>query len=209
MSDKPKVSEGSKIGLAALIASIGIPLAQLTVGYLQQYTEQQQNAALENEKRRLEITKLFLDNYIGKKSDVQIATIQVMKALDPSFFISIEEGLKETSNSDSVKASIRRATIDAANEVLTDTPKKKSVKVQKVLSSSELEQKGRDALRKGDSKTAQKYFDQAHEEYPVYHSKIVTSSSTIDSKEIEKMRNQMQKELNRDMKKLEKEMNKQ
>jgi hypothetical protein len=205
MSDKPKVSEGSKIGIAALIASIGIPLAQLMVGYFQQYTTQQQNAALENEKRRLEITKLFLDNYIGKKTDVQIATIQIMKALDPAFFISIEEGLKETSNSDSVKASIRRATIDAANEISVNLPPQKSTKLKKVLSSSELEEKGREALKKGDSKTAQKYFDQANDAYPIYRSQS-TSTPIIDDKDMERMKKKMERELNRDLKKMKQEM---
>ena len=53
MAEEIKKIETSKIGLAALIASIGIPLAQLMVGYLQNTTTQSQNAILEEERRRL------------------------------------------------------------------------------------------------------------------------------------------------------------
>ena len=66
MAEEVKKTEASKIGLATLIASIDIPLAQLMVGYLQNTTTQSQNVILEKERRRLEVTKLFLDNYVDK-----------------------------------------------------------------------------------------------------------------------------------------------
>ena len=72
---------------------------------------------------------------------VQIATIQIMKALDPTFFIAIEDGLKETSHSDTVKASIRRATVEAATEILEGNSNHKNVKVNKVLSAKNSKRK--------------------------------------------------------------------
>jgi hypothetical protein len=199
MAYEAKKPEGNKIGLAALIASIGIPLAQLMVGYFEQHTTQMNNAMLEKERRRLEITKLFLDNYIGKKTDVQLATIQIMKALDPTFFISIEEGLKETTNSDSVKASIRKATVEAATEISQTVSNHKNVKVTKVLSSKELETKAIEALKKGDAKNAQKFFDKAHAEYPIYTT-VMPSSGSFE-KDVKRMNKQMDKQMDKLMKK--------
>ncbi len=165
MAEEAKKTETARIGIAALIASIGIPLAQLLVGYFSQQTSQLQNIALEKERRRLEITKLFLDNYVNKKTDVQIATIQIMKSLDPTFFISIEEGLKETTHSDTVKASIKRATVEAATEISTDpTIKIKNKKVQKVLSVHQLEKESYDNFVKGDLKTAKIKWEKANQE---------------------------------------------
>jgi hypothetical protein len=156
---------GSQIGLAALIASVGIPVAQLLVGFFEQHTAQLNNVALEKERRKLEITKLFLDNYVGKKTDVQIATIQIMKSLDPVFFISIEEGLKETTHSDTVRASIKRATVDAATEIETDpNVKTKIKKVQKVLATHQLEKESYEAFSKGDIKSAKVKWQKANED---------------------------------------------
>jgi hypothetical protein len=169
MAEEVKKPATNQIGIAALIASIGIPLTQLLVGYLQQQTTQLENVALEKERRRLEITKLFLDNYVNKKTDVQIATIQIMKSLDPSFFISIEEGLKETTHSDTVRASIKKATVDAANEIAVDpTIRVKSKKVQKVLSAQKLEKEGYDNFLKGDFKSAKIKWHRANEEFPSF-----------------------------------------
>lgn len=165
MAEEAKKTESARIGIAALIASIGIPLAQLLVGFFSQQTTQLQNIALEKERRRLEITKLFLDNYVNKKTDVQIATIQIMKSLDPSFFISIEEGLKETTHSDTVMASIKRATVEAATEISIDpTIKTKNKKVQKVLSAHQLEKESYDNFVKGDLKTAKIKWQKANTE---------------------------------------------
>jgi hypothetical protein len=165
MAEETKKTETARIGIAALIASIGIPLAQLLVGYFSQQTTQLQNIALEKERRRLEITKLFLDNYVNKKTDVQIATIQIMKSLDPTFFISIEEGLKETTHSDTVRASIKRATVEAATEISIDpTIKTKNKKVQKVLSAHQLEKESYDNFVKGDIKTAKIKWQKANQE---------------------------------------------
>jgi hypothetical protein len=165
MVEETKKTESARIGIAALIASIGIPVAQLLVGYFSQQTTQIQNAALERERRRLEVTKLFLDNYVGKKTDVQIATIQIMKSLDPVFFISIEEGLKETTHSDTVMASIKRATVEAATEVQADPNiKTKNKRVQKVLSVHQLEKESYDNFVKGDIKTAKIKWQKANQE---------------------------------------------
>ena len=165
MAEEAKKNESSRIGIAALIASVGIPVAQLLIGFFQQHTTQLQNTALEKERRRVEVTKLFLDNYVGKKTDVQIATIQIMKSLDPVFFISIEEGLKQTTHSDTVKASIKRATVEAATEVEADqTIKTKNKKVQKVLSVHRLEKESYDDFVKGNIKTAKIKWQKANQE---------------------------------------------
>ncbi len=198
MAEEAKKPEANKIGLAALIASIGIPLAQLMVGYLQNHTTQLENATLEKERRRLEITKLFLDNYVDKKSDVQIATIQIMKALDPTFFIAIEDGLKETTHSDTVRASIRRATVEAATEISEDNSNHKNQKVKKVLSAKQFETEGFELLSKGDKKNAQKLFDKANQEYPVYQ-KLTTSSNGFDNSDMKAMQKKLDKMMNRKM----------
>ena len=165
MAEEAKKTETTRIGIAALIASIGIPLAQLLVGYFSQQTTQLQNIALEKERRRLEVTKLFLDNYVGKKTDVQIATIQIMKSLDPIFFISIEDGLKQTTHSDTVKASIKRATVEAATEVQANpSTKTNNKKVQKVLSVHQLERESYDHFVKGDIKSAKIKWQKANQE---------------------------------------------
>jgi hypothetical protein len=164
MAEEAKKTETTRIGIAALIASVGIPVAQLLIGFFEQHTTQLQNAALERERRRLEVTKLFLDNYVGKKTDVQIATIQIMKSLDPVFFISIEEGLKETTHSDTVRASIKRATVEAATELDADpTIKNKNKKIQKVLSVHKLEKESYDDYVKGNIKTAKIKWQKANE----------------------------------------------
>ena len=102
MEEKPKskISSDSLVGLAAVIASIAIPVAQFLVGYFENRTAQMQSISLEQERRRLEITKLFMDNYVGKSAEVQVATVQIMKTLDPNFFISIEGGLKNATKND-------------------------------------------------------------------------------------------------------------
>ena len=157
------------VGLAAVIASLAIPLAQLGVGYYQNRTTQQENRIADEEKRRLEITKLFMDNYVGKNDETQIATIQIMKGLDPAFFISIETGLKETTKSDTVRASIRRATVEAATELGNDpTIRTKNKKVQKVLSAKEFEDQGLVWVSKGDFNKAQESFQKANKEYKTY-----------------------------------------
>jgi hypothetical protein len=202
MAEEAKKPEASKIGLAALIASIGIPLAQLMVGYLQNHTTQLENAILEKERRRLEITKLFLDNYVDKKSDVQIATIQIMKALDPTFFIAIEDGLKETTHSDTVRASIRRATVEAATEISEDNSNHKNQKVKKVLSAKKFETEGFELLNKGDKRNAQKLFDKANQEYPIYQ-KLTPSSSGFDNSDMKAMQKKLNKIMDRKMDSLE------
>jgi hypothetical protein len=208
MAEEAKKTETNKIGLAALIASIGIPLVQLLVGYLQNYTTQLDNAAQEKERRRLEITKLFLDNYIDKKSDVQIATIQIMKALDPVFFIAIEDGLKETTDSDTVKASIRRATVEAATQISEENTNHKNQKVKKVLSSKQLEAEGFELLSKGDKKNAHKLFEQAHKEHPIYHNVSEATNTGFTDKDIRKMQKRMEKEMDRKMDKMIDSLNK-
>jgi hypothetical protein len=204
MAEEAKKTETTRIGIAALIASIGIPLAQLLVGFFSQQTTQLQNIALEKERRRLEVTKLFLDNYVGKKTDVQIATIQIMKSLDPVFFISIEEGLKETTHSDTVKASIRRATVDAATEVSTESGSSiKNKKIQKVLSAKKFEDKGNESFAKGDFKGAKIEWQKADREFPLYREESsfkqsgFSSGFSQDFASDKKMRKAMQKDLNR------------
>jgi hypothetical protein len=204
MAEEAKKTESARIGIAALIASIGIPLAQLLVGFFSQQTTQLQNIALEKERRRLEVTKLFLDNYVGKKTDVQIATIQIMKSLDPVFFISIEEGLKETTHSDTVKASIRRATVDAAIEVSTESRSSvKNKKIQKVLSAKQYEEKGNEHFAKGDLKSAKIEWQKADQEFPLFKEESSFRPSGFSSGFSEgfasdkKIRKAMQKDLNR------------
>lgn len=173
MEDTPKKKSilDNLVGLAAIIASVAIPLAQLGVGYYQNRTTQQQNRIADEEKRRFEITKLFMDNYVGKNVETQIATIQIMKGLDPSFFIAIESGLKEATKSDSVKASIRRATVEAATELGNDpTVRTKNRKVQKVLSAKEFEEQGLVWVTKGDFSKAQESFQKSNKEYQTYES---------------------------------------
>lgn len=173
MEDTPKKKSilDNLVGLAAIIASVAIPLAQLGVGYYQNRTTQQQNRIADEEKRRFEITKLFMDNYVGKNVETQIATIQIMKGLDPSFFIAIESGLKEATKSDSVKASIRRATVEAATELGNDpTIRNKNRKVQKVLSAKEFEDQGLVWVSKGDFNKAQESFQKSNQEYQTYQS---------------------------------------
>jgi hypothetical protein len=191
---------GSQIGLAALIASVGIPVAQLLVGFFEQHTAQLNNVALEKERRKLEITKLFLDNYVGKKTDVQIATIQIMKSLDPVFFISIEEGLKETTHSDTVRASIKRATIDAATEIETDpTVKDKTKKVQKVLATHQLEKESYEAYSKGDIKSAKIKWQKANEDNLAFPEDVFFDKSSkwkeIKSSDFEDLKKNGWKEL--------------
>jgi hypothetical protein len=204
MAEEAKKTESARIGIAALIASIGIPLAQLLVGFFSQQTTQLQNIALEKERRRLEVTKLFLDNYVGKKTDVQIATIQIMKSLDPVFFISIEEGLKETTHSDTVKASIRRATVDAATEVSTESGNSiKNKKIQKVLSAKHYEEKGNEHFARGDLKSAKIEWQKADQEFPLFKDEGsfrqsgFSSGFSEDFSSDKKMRKAMQKDLNR------------
>lgn len=204
MAEEAKKTESTRIGIAALIASIGIPLVQLLVGYFSQQTTQLQNVSLERERRRLEVTKLFLDNYVGKKTDVQIATIQIMKSLDPVFFISIEEGLKETTHSDTVKASIRRATVDAATEVSTQLGNGvKNKKVQRVLSAKKFEERGNEHFAKGDLKSAKIEWQKADQEFPLFKGENsfrqsgFTSGFSQDFPSDKKMRKAMQKDLNR------------
>ncbi len=173
MEDTPKKKSilDNLVGLAAIIASVAIPLAQLGVGYYQNRTTQQQNRIADEEKRRFEITKLFMDNYVGKNVETQIATIQIMKGLDPSFFIAIESGLKEATKSDSVKASIRRATVEAATELGNDPiVRTKNRKVQKVLSAKEFEDQGLVWVEKGDFGKAQESFQKSNKEYQSYQS---------------------------------------
>jgi hypothetical protein len=194
MADETKKTENARIGIAALIASVGIPVAQLLIGFFEQHTSQLQNAALERERRRLEVTKLFLDNYVGKRTDVQIATIQIMKSLDPVFFISIEEGLKETTHSDTVRASIKRATVEAATEVNADpTIKTKNKQVQKVLSVHQLEKESYDHYVKGDLKTAKIKWQKASQENSPFPNDEFFNNSTswkeiknIDLKDLKK-----------------------
>ncbi len=191
---------GSQIGLAALIASVGIPVVQLLVGFFEQHTAQLNNVALEKERRKLEITKLFLDNYVGKKTDVQIATIQIMKSLDPVFFISIEEGLKETTHSDTVKASIKRATVDAATEIERDpTIKTKIKKAQKVLATHQLERESYEAFSKGDIKSAKIKWQKANESNLVFPDDGIFDKSTkwkeIKSSDFEDLKKNGWKEL--------------
>jgi Spy/CpxP family protein refolding chaperone len=158
------------VGLAAIIASVAIPLAQIVIGYFDNQTARIQSQKVDDEKRRFEITKLFMDNYVGKKADIQIATIQIMKNLDPAFFISIESGLKEATHSDTVRASIRRATFEAANEIGEISPNAtKNRKVQKVLSAQKYEQDGLVWVSKGDFDKAKKSFEQAQEVHPTYY----------------------------------------
>lgn len=193
MAEEAKKTETTRIGIAALIASIGIPLAQLLVGYFSQQTTQLQNIALEKERRRLEVTKLFLDNYVGKKTDVQIATIQIMKSLDPVFFISIEQGLKETTYSDTVRASIKRATVEAATELNADPNNKlKNKKVQKVLSVHQLEKESYDHFVKGDIKNAKIKWQKAKQENSPFSSSDFFDNSTswkeISSKDLKELK---------------------
>ncbi len=197
MDDQPKskISSDLLLGLAAVIASIAIPVAQFLVGYYEQKTAQMQNIVMEQEKRRLEITKMFMDNYVGKPAEQQMATVQIMKSLDPTFFISIENGLKEATKSDSVKATIRKATLEAASELTGTSNHVKTPKITKVLSSKEYEEKAFEYLQKGDTENANKYFDKAHKEYPIY----TTSSSGTFKQLDEKTQQEMDKELYRQL----------
>lgn len=204
MAEETKKTESTRIGIAALIASIGIPLVQLLVGYFSQQTTQIQNISLERERRRLEVTKLFLDNYVGKKTDVQIATIQIMKSLDPVFFISIEEGLKQTTHSDTVKASIRRATVDAATELSTESGGTiKNKKVQRVLSAKKYEDKGNNHFERGDLKNAKIEWQKADQEFPLFadeksfRKSAYSSGFSQDFGSDKKMRKAMEKDLKR------------
>jgi hypothetical protein len=185
----------SQLGIAAIIASIGIPLAQLAVGYLEQHTARIQNAALERERRRLEVTKLFLDNYIGKKTDVQIATIQIMKGLDPEFFISIEEGLSETTRSDTVRASLRRATINAAKEISVDNKPlaTRNQKITQILSSKEASKQGWSEWRTVDSQEQRKQMRDIEKQNE--------ASTKAMNKRMERMSDSLQKVMEKQMRK--------
>ena len=119
-----------------------------------------------------------------------------MKALDPTFFIAIEDGLKETSHSDTVKASIRRATVEAATEISESNANNKNAKVKRVLSAKKLEIQGLDLLSKGDKKNAKKFFDKANQEYQIHQTTILpTSSNGFTEKDMKDMKKEMDKEL--------------
>ena len=137
---------------------------------------------------------------MNKKLDVQIATIQIMKALDPTFFIAIEDGLKETSHSDTVKASIRRATVEAATEISESNANNKNAKVKRVLSANKLQTQGLDLLSKGDKKNAQKFFDKANQEYPIYQTTTLPPSSNgFTNKDMKDIQKKMDKDLDKMM----------
>lgn len=114
-----------------------------------------------------------------------------MKALDPAFFIAIEDDLKETTKSDTVKASLRRATVEAATEILETNSNHKNQKVKKVLSAKQLQNERIELLNKVDKKNTQKFFEKANREYPVYvQTQPPSSSNGFSEKDMKKLEKQ-------------------
>ena len=66
-----------------------------------------------------------------------------------------------------------------------------------------METEGFELLNKGDRKNAQKLFDKANQEYPIYQ-KLTSSSSGFDNSDMKAMQKKMNKELDRKMDSLEK-----
>ena len=69
-----------------------------------------------------------------------------------------------------------------------------------MLSANKLQTQGLDLLSKGYKKNAQKLFDKANQEYPIYQTTILPPSSNgFSEKEMKAMQKEMNKELDKMM----------
>ena len=151
-----------RLGLAALIAAVLLPAAQVmtpVVGdIINKRNELAANATIESEKRRIEVTRLLFENYFGKPAEQQAATVDYLVALFPKELKDLQPLLISRAADNAVVSKV-----DAAVATTTD------VSVSEAESAAQLEREGFQAIIAGDLPSARKYFGTAYSLFPTYH----------------------------------------
>ncbi len=161
------------VGLAAVIASFLIPLAQVIAPVVQEaWTTDMKlrvdqaiaverlalERAISSEKQREQVADILMDRYIDQDAEDQRKALAIIIGLFPHFAGDLEEALSRYAANDAVKDAAERGIArasDVPNSVLDQA--------------RQAEQAGFEALLKNDLPLAREQFDKAFRAYPDFH----------------------------------------
>jgi hypothetical protein len=154
----------SRLGLAAIIASVCIPAAQVVAPLvLEWYTSNLQartNKGIELDKHKEQVAKLVLDSYLDQEAEKQEATLAVLKVFFPEYMAdtTMLKALSKTAVNAAVAEKVDEATATASKV----QPSNRDI-------ARDAENAGFVALKQGNIPSARTYFDKAKAAYPTYH----------------------------------------
>lgn len=163
----------ASVGMAAVIASILIPAAQVFAPVVQEYlttdmkldTEKEVTRArlaleesLATEKQREQVADILLNRYIDQDSTDQRAAVAIIVGLFPRFAKDLEDAFARYASTERIK-----------NEVEEQVAVLKNIERNDLEIARTEERAGFEALLIGDPITAKTHFNAAYAAYPTYH----------------------------------------
>lgn len=131
MEREVKWSITNKFGIAAIIASIAIPLTQIIAplvgNWYNMKCQIEVNREIEFNKRKIEINKILFENYFGKDNKQQLQTIRIIAANFPDEMRGMHKILIEYASD--------KIIIEKEMQLVTDITKQLDM-VRKILGSA-------------------------------------------------------------------------
>ncbi|MBK7384842.1 MAG: hypothetical protein IPI81_16140 [Flavobacteriales bacterium] len=150
------------VGLAAVIASFLIPLAQVVAPAVQEIATTKQKTVVEQEiaydKHKEQVADILLKRYIDQDANDQHGALAIIGALFPEFAVKLEEAFGRYAKDSTVQRQAEMIVAQAASVATSD------LKIAR-----EAENSGFEALAQGDAVTAKQQFNMAYEAYPTFH----------------------------------------
>lgn len=161
------------VGLAALIASLLIPLAQVVAPVVQEaWTTDMRlevekaiaderlalERAISSEKQREQVADILLNRYIDQDAEDQRKALAIIVGLFPRFASELEEALARYAANETVKDAAERVVARAAEVPLAAVDLARAA-----------ERAGFDALLNNDIPAARAQFNKAYTAYPQFH----------------------------------------
>lgn len=118
---------------------------------------------IEQDKKGVEVTKLFFDGYQGKPAAEQTQTLDILVTLYPDHFIDVQKLLFKQAANAQVKTRVKTAEVTAVNLSRSGGQTKADV-------AAAAERSGFQAIIRRDLRKARSDFEKAYKAFPTYHS---------------------------------------
>lgn len=162
MPDEGKKSDSQALGRAAIVAAVLIPLAQLLApvvsGTYNTWLQARVSQEVEDRKAKVEVTRILLENYIGKSPEQQAATVDFLAATFPEYLERSRSILQSQTSAPEVREKVTQALATLGNVA---PPTRETV--------AENERAGFQLLLLGNLAEARSKFGEAYHDFPTYH----------------------------------------
>ncbi|HEX8069738.1 MAG TPA: hypothetical protein VF546_07300 [Pyrinomonadaceae bacterium] len=162
------------LGKAAIIAAILVPLAQVSAPIALDFykaraeariraDEVSSNERIEESKRRVEVTKLFFEQFVGQPAEQQKKLLVTISILYPEQYARLAKAFANESADEAVRQNVNTAQTAAVSVQQMDNGRPPDADV------ITNEREGFKALLGGDLTQARNRFGAAYTQFPTYH----------------------------------------